>query len=354
MGSSKGRRLTSFAAGVPFGRLAAVFPGFVFSAPDLRFLVLMPMRPSLQSMLQAARRKGMPLFAAAAVFAAEPVEVLYAPADGETFVAASTVTRTTAIGGKEAKTDVSRKKSRVAVHRTEEGFENAVTVLSSRFEHEGHPIASPLFAAMEDLELTYRLDADGRLLGVTGYEKLADALKAKFPPAVSQAMAPLLDYRSVRLRDEAQYRQRHEEFLGRRFTPGAVQASAKAYALPYGGTIPLYVVTETRRQDGGRLELRQTFGSDAEKLAAAHAAVDADDLRAAAKNIEAAPPKRYAAASVEGAGETVLEPDTLFIVSRNSSADIELEILQPPKEPLKVSMREVRKYTSERETAPGP
>lgn len=332
------------------------------------------MRSSLQSMLdrlasktallrggclaplKTAHRNGMPLFAAAALaaFAAEPVEVRYAPVDGEAFIAASTVTRTTAVGGKKPKTDVGKTKSRVAAHRTEEGFENAVTVLSSRFEHEGHPIASPLFTAMEDIELTYRLDADGRLLSVAGYEKLADALKAKFPPAISQAMAPLLDYRSIRLRDEAQYRERYEDMIGRTFIPGEAQASAKTYALPYGGTIPLYVVTEARRQDDGRLELRQTFGSDAEKLAAAHAAVDADALLAAAKNVKAPLPENYAAASVEGSGEIVLEPDTLFIVSRKSSADIALEILQPPKEPLKVSMRETREYAGERERAPNP
>ncbi len=310
-------------------------------------------------MVKAVRRKGIlffPVVAALAV-AAEPVAVRYAPADGEAFIAVSVVTRTATIGEKAPKTDVSKKKSRVVAHRTEEGFKNAVTVLSSRFEHEGHPIASPVFAAMEGLELTYRLDAEGRLLAVTGYEKLADALKAKFPPAISQAMAPLLDYRSIRLRDEAQYRELYEEFIGKTFTPGTAQASAKAYALPYGGAIPLYVITEVGLQGRGprrRLKLRQTFGSNAEKLAAAHGAVDAGALRAAAKNIKAASAKKYITASVEGSGEVVLEPDTLFIVSRNSSADIALEIAQPPKDALKVSLREAREFTSERETESAP
>ncbi len=308
-------------------------------------------------------RKGILLFpvaaaGVAAAFAAEPVRVRYAPDDGEAFVNASIVTRTAAIGEKEPKTDVSRTKSRIVAHRTENGFANAVTVLSAGFEHEGHPIASPLFAAMVDLELTYRLDADGKLLEITGYEKLADALKTKFPPALSQAMAPLLNYRSIRLRDEAQHRERYEEFIGKTFTPGTAQASARAYALPYGGTIPLYVITEVSElKSCGRrqcLELRQIYGADAEKLAAAHGRIDAGALRAAAKDVRAALPANYTRASVEGSSETVLEPETLFIVSRNSSSAIELEIDQRAKGPLKISMQEARRFTAERETQPGP
>ncbi len=311
-------------------------------------------------MVKAVRLKGFLLFpsVAAVIIGAEPVKVRYAPADGETFVVASTVTRTSTIGEKGPKTDVSKTKSRIVAHRTDEGFENAVTVLSARFEHEGHAIGSPLFTAMADLELTYRLDADGRLLAVTGYEKLADALKAKFPPAISQAMAPLLNYRSIRLRDEAEYRERYEEFIGKTFTPGAARASTKAYALPYGGTIPVYVITKVgslksygRRR---RLELQQTYSSDAEMLAASRGTFDEGALPAAANNVTAALPGNYTTASVDGSGEIVIEPDTLFVVSRNSSTDIELEISQPVKGPLRVSMREVREFTSERETASAP
>ena len=290
---------------------------------------------------------------AGAVVGAEPVKLQYGRVDGETFVTTSSITRNSTIGDQGPKTDVNETKSRVVAHRSEDGYENSVTILSTKFEREGHSIASPLFAAMEDLELTYRLAPDGKLREIAGYEKLVDALKAKFPPAISQTMAPLLNYHSIRLRDEAEYRERYEGYIGTPYTPGTTQVSAKAHALPYGGTILLYVVTEVGElSDCGEnrcLTLTQTYNSDPQKLAAAVDTFDIETLQAAATGVEAALPKNHMLASVEGSGEIVLEPNTLFLVSRKSSDDVEIVISQLEKDPLKISMNELREFTSERE-----
>ncbi len=284
---------------------------------------------------------------------ADSIEITYGPADGETFVTTSSITRKSTIGDQGPKTDVNETRSRVVAHPTDDGFENSVTILSTKFEREGHSIASPLFAALVDLELTYRLAADGKLREITGYEKLVDALKAKFPPAISQTMAPLLNYHSIRLRDEAEYRDRYEGFIGAKYKPGETRISAKAHALPYGGTILLYVVTEADElsdcQGKRCLALNQTYNSDPEKLVAAVDAIDVDALKAAADGVEAELPKNHTLASVVGSGRIVLEPDTLFLVSSKSTDEIELEITQPSKDALKISMNEIREFSSQRE-----
>lgn len=306
-------------------------------------------------MLKSVLPKSIPVFlAAAAVFGAEPVKVRYAPDDGEAFVSVSTVTRIADIGEQKPGLDVSKTKSRVVVHRTEDGFENSVTVLSTEFEHDGRSIASPLFAAMMNFEVTYRLDAAGKLLAITGYEKLADALKAKFPAAISQAMAPLLNYHAMQLQATAEYRERYERFVGAVFTPGTTQTSVRAHALPYGGTIPVYVVTEVGGlSDCGQrrcLELEQTYNSDAEKL---RGSIDVGALKAAAKDVKAEPPANYTMASVEGSGTIVLEPETLFVASRNFSDYIEIEASRQLNDTVHISMRELREFTNQRESESG-
>jgi hypothetical protein len=84
------------------------------------------------------------------------------------------------------------------VKRTEEGFANTAAVLSLTLTRNGRAVASSVFSSMEDLVLPYRLGKEGTLLGISGYEKLAEAMRAKLPEPPARSTIQLPDYDSLR------------------------------------------------------------------------------------------------------------------------------------------------------------
>ena len=264
------------------------------------------------------------LLAVAAVVSAEEVTFRFAPPDGftETVVMrrGRTVTR-----GETIQEDVSENSFRWTAHKSESGYRVERHVLSNSLKRDGHTVASPMIDAMSGVELTYSIDAEGKVTGITGYDGILENLKSKFPPQLMQSFGPLFNAGSLRKSDMAEWRDRVERFAGRTVRIGEVWTEKENVPLAGGGSLVVDTATLfagwTECPGGPCLRIRFFFDSDAAKLAERVNQVAEGALKA-----PAAASSNSSKASLSGEGERLVNPRTLRISSGKTTRTLNAEL----------------------------
>ena len=291
------------------------------------------------------------LIACSAALLGEPVSLVYAPPEGAAFDVVERVTRVTTAGESDAVTDVRERKYRVQIVRTETGFANTATVQELTLTRNDHQVASPVFASMQNLELTYELAADGSLVGISGYEKLPEAMSERLPEGLANTMIRLLNYDSLRHQDEMAHREVYGELPGATLEIGVARAAARDQALPRGGSVPLYIVESLPQPEmDAPLVLKRRFHSDAAMLAAEFEGVDEAALVAAAGLLTPKLPESHESASVTGGEQTVFDPTGLpglLVAERTENLEYSFALKNPDPNgmPVQHAVSETREFT---------
>ena len=287
------------------------------------------------------------LFVCCATLLGEAVSLVYAPPEGASFDVVERVTRITTSGESDPVTDVRERQYRVQVLRTENGFSNATTVQALTLTRNEHEVASPVFASMQDLQLTYELGADGSLVGISGYEKLPEAMSGKLPESLANTMIRLLNFDSLRHQDEMAYREVYRDLPGATLETGVERTAARDQALPYGGSLPLYIVEGLPQPEADSpLVLTRRYHSDAAMLAAEFEGVDEEALVAAASEIVPMIPENHESAGVQGSEQTVFDLAGLLIAERTENLEYTFALKNPDPTgmPVQYTISETREF----------
>ena len=270
---------------------------------------------------------------------AQPVSLQYAPQDGAVFNVVETVTRVTSATGSDPVTDVRRRESvvtvaaaavpdpdtvittpddlTVAVVPDSTAFSNKVTISSQSLTRDNEVVASPLHAAVGGLELTYHLDASGKLLKIAGYEGIRAAMTARLPDKLAATLLKLVNHDTLRSQDRASYEEVHGPFTAGSVTPVVNQVSAASHALPSEGSVVLYAVsTIAALPDEGKIRLTRAFNSDAAALAAQFEGLEEATISAAKGMLAPMLPQTYASASVSGSEQVLVQTSGALVESR--------------------------------------
>lgn len=286
---------------------------------------------------------------AAGVLVAESVALRYAPADGSAFLVTERLERRTAVDGREPVTDSRERRSRLRVHQSATGYANRFTVLSQTMSRNGHVVASPVFAAMRNLELIQTLDMSGSLVRIAGYERLPSALSSSLPDQLAKTLAPMVNADSLRLQHEAEYRRVHGEVTGAAFEVGKPIARAGMHPLPYAGQVPFHSVSVLERVDdgSGRLRLTSRYHSDPESLASEFESISEEHLVANAAGLQEFLPENHASASVQGSVATLIDLDSVLVAEQQWNFDYTLDVNEPEGRPTTYRIRETRSYSAQ-------
>lgn len=273
---------------------------------------------------------------------AETVELRYAPSDESVFDVSETTERQVVATDRDTVTHTRTRLSRVRVQRSEEGFSNPTTILSITLLRNGTNVSSPVFSAMSNLQLDYRLDAEGELVGITGYDRLPAATRLKLPESLAKTLTGLMDYKSIQRTDEDAYRRIYSALPGSSLETGVAIASAATQVLPFGGSLPLYAVDVLERQtdEAETLKLTRQYHSDPAALAGEFEAIAESELLAAAGGLESMVPEGQSDVSVHGSVETLLDLNGLLVASQTSTLEYNLSLSQAAGDPVQVQVIE--------------
>ena len=297
------------------------------------------------------------LTAALLTLQAQPVTLQYNPADGTIFNIVETVTRTTELSGSDSVTDVRERTSVVTAAPVPDtsgqvttpdsntqtttpdspvqsvpdstAFSNKVGIESQSLTRNGETIASPMHAALSGLELTYHLDANGKLLEIAGYDELSKSVASNLPDKLSETLLKLVNHDTLLYQDKASYEEVYGPFTDGSVTPVVNAVSAAIHALPYEGSVVLYAVSTIAVASDGKINVTRTFNTDAAALATQFDGLEEATISAATGTLVSTLPSTYTSASVTGSEQVVVAATGALVESRTFSLASEWTLQAP-------------------------
>jgi hypothetical protein len=286
------------------------------------------------------------LLAATLGFAqSEKIQFDFNPPDGAVFEQTSTRTRTLELPSGPRK-DVSETKSRETVSKTRDGFAIKSKFIHSTISRNGQPIANPISAAMEGLEVTFTVGKDGQLREIKGFSGIIDAVKSKFPGPVAQMMIPLFNEDSLVQRERAEWDGRYGGFVGKTVEIGDVWVGEDDYPLPSGGSAKFYSATtfDSIVDCGGKKCVLVKFVYDSSSQDLAKLVGEVANGLAQAAGADSGVVQLTSGVKISGSGERIVDPSTMIIQSEKIERTIKLEMDIDGQGPQPATMHETREY----------
>ena len=258
-------------------------------------------------------------------------------------------TRIVNMGELGKQTRVSKAKAKITIDKTPQGYSVIAKPISFTMTQDGQPVEDPITSFIQNMTLTYELDAEGQLLEMRGFEGLIEKLEESLPIELPPQMASLLNEETLVNKSIQEWNARVGSFVGVDVEIGDVWAGVEEVPLPFGGeSMKFYSVTKFAEQvvfdnvDCVRLEF--AFNTDAEELTD----FMGDVLGALTEIVETEEAPSVSNSEVVGKGERIIDPTTMLIYSETVERTIKTAMTVPGREAVEMIVVEKREYGYEK------
>jgi len=268
----------------------------------------------------------------------------YRPPDGLEYVQIVRTVRVQDLAALGSQTERSVARTAVRISRTPEGYTVTGRPISFKMSRDGREVREPLAEALQGAVITYSLDAEGRLLGIQGFEGLLEAVADRIPLQAG-SLAPLLDAKILTDRETAEWNGRIGSFIGRTARIGDVWEDRAPLTLPNGENLEYFSSTSFPRIE--------SCGQGTCLLVEISYSTDPAALPGRGGEAPGAPPGPAAGvapaggAEVSGAARRLIEPATMRIHSESTSRTIRMHIELPGRGSVPMTLTETRDYAFE-------
>lgn len=212
--------------------------------------------------------------------------------------------------------------------------------------------SNPLMQAIENAVFTYTLDADGRMLSVTGYEEvlarvrqITDALQQQLPDAqrerftqATEAVRQMLTPEALLNRMRAEWGGRVADFAGAELEIGETLISESDFPLPYGGTVRYFNAVKLEEMvpcDSGQCaRIAYRYNTDPSALE-----------EFVGRTLEGMGGPAPTEARIWGGGSRLIDPETLLIQSETQRRTIVMSMQSRNGRTFTVEREETREYS---------
>lgn len=267
-----------------------------------------------------------------------------------TYVQRMSTVRTKDLGDLGKQVDETRGEASILIARTESGFHVTATIISTEIFRDGQPVNNPIANALQSIEMTYVLDQDGRLLEVGGVDEALSELFASLPEDAAAAVSKLVNAEMLAAREAAEWNGRIGDFIGATVSLGETWEAEAPFQLPSGTEIPFHThISFNQPLDCGAcdcLEILTAYTSDASDLAELVSETLSGVVESAGGSSSASV---EFSESIEGSSRRVIDPSTMRIYSERMERTMTMMLEQPGRDPIPMTMLEVREYEFEYE-----
>ena len=273
------------------------------------------------------------------------------PDDFPAYVSTYKNTQISEMGALGKRTRVSEVKTKVTIDKTPGGYSVTSMPISVTMAQDGKPVEDPILSFLQNITVTYELDADGQLVKIRGFEGTIEKLKASLPAGLPPTVAALLSEETFINGATQEWDARIGSFVGMDAEIGDVWAGVEETPLPIGGTITFYSVTKLVEQvkfdDVDCVRLEFSFNSDAEELK--NLMGDMWEGLAEMADMEATP--SVSSTKIAGKGERIIDPATMLIYSETVERTTKMMMAVPGRGEVEMTSVDKREYGYE-EIAP--
>ncbi|MGD9162930.1 MAG: hypothetical protein PVG39_31275 [Desulfobacteraceae bacterium] len=271
--------------------------------------------------------------------------------DGETYIQRLSISRERHTGPTNIQMEDILSVTRVTCKKTEDGWDINSRPVSRVMMKNGKEVKNPLLALLSEFVITYKLNRDGDLEDIIGYEKMAETFKSRYPDKLVEGLPSLIDIDAIKRREFSEWNGRIGNFLNREFSIGEVWESETPFTLPNGVELTYRVKTRFKEQVQHKniryILIEQTYDSTGEGIADLMNDVAESVSAETDKKQDVMPRVRSKGSSIKGKVTRIIDPSTMNIYKEDIERTIIMEMDLPGAGHIPVKMIETRSYEYE-------
>ena len=163
--------------------------------------------------------------------------------DGETYIQKLSISMERYISPTNIKMDDTLSETRVTCNKIADGWEILSQPVNRIIYQNGKEVKNPLLSMLSEFVITYKLNEDGEIKDVGGYEKVLEAIESQYPSDLDKGILSSLDINALKQREFAEWNRRIGDFLNKKFSIGDVWESETSSALQNGEELSYRVKT---------------------------------------------------------------------------------------------------------------
>ena len=274
----------------------------------------------------------------------------FAPGENISFTQKLTTMKEKDMGDKGKQLDESVSTTRITITKTKFGWDVLAEPISIAMKRNGEEINNPIVSLLSSAVITYKLDFDGNILDVNGYEPFIEGISNQVTPEVFKQLAPILNIEAMKSKEIAEWNARIGDYVGAEVQIGDSFVADVPYQLPNGTTINYSVQTKIAALipcgDNKCVRIEQAYDSQADNLAKMAGKVASNVADAVAPETNK-PSSESNTAVIKGTVTRVIDPNTMLIYEEESKRTVAMEIDIPGAGLVPVKTSEIRKYEFE-------
>jgi hypothetical protein len=253
--------------------------------------------------------------------------------DGEAYVQRLSINRERHTGADIIEMEETHIETKVTCKKTKEGWDIESQPLKTMMLKNGEEVKSPLFALISKLTITYRIDSNGNMKDLIGYDRVLEAVKSQYPPEVAENVSAGINIDAIRQREFTEWKNRVGDFLGKKFSIGDTWEHDTSYTLSNGVKIKYKIKTlfkeMVQQNNVSCVLIEQTYDS------ALQGSVEENGKR---------PEQDQESASINGKVTRIIDPSTMRIYKEEMKRVIHMDMEMPVAGKIPVEIVETRTY----------
>lgn len=272
--------------------------------------------------------------------------------DGETYIQRLSVSSERHMGPTNVQMDDTLSVTKVTCKKTVDGWDIDSQPLSRTIMRNGKELKNPLLDLLSGFVITYKLDMNGELKDILGYEKVVETIHSQYPSDVADGLTSSLDVDSLKQREFSEWNGRIGNFINKEFSIGDVWEFKTPFTLPNGVNLTYKGKTHFKElvmyKDIKCVLIEQTYDSTGEGMsdlindvAQSVSKGEEDD-----KNVLSLKESKVSS-SIKGKLTRVIDPATMHIYREDAERIIYMEMDIPGAGRIPVKITETRSYEYE-------
>lgn len=280
----------------------------------------------------------------------ETIKFSFAPGDKTSFIQKLSTSKEKDMGTKGTQLDEFIGTTRITISRTGAGWDVLAEPKGIHVTRNGKVVDNPIVNLLSSAVITYKLDPDGNIVDVEGYEAFIEGISKQLPAQVFKQLAPVINVEAMKAKEIAEWNGRFGNYLGAEVAIGDSFVAKAPFQLPNGSTAEYNVKTIISAiepcAETNCVRIDQIYDAEADDMAKTSGEV----LNNLVKEIVPGGPKSRSennSARISGNVQRLIDPKTMLIYREEVRRVIDMTIDIPGEGLMPLKMTETRSYEFE-------
>lgn len=257
------------------------------------------------------------------------IKFSFAPGENMSFIQKLTMSKVKELDNVGKQLDESLSTTKFTINRTTAGWEVLVEPQSISMKRDGESVDNPIVKLLSSAKITYKLDPDGNILDVAGYDAFINSIATVVPPEVFKKLAPAFNADAMKAKEIAEWNGRYGDYLGAEVNVGDKFTAQVPFQLPNGSAIEYDIETSiTGLEPCGAstcVRIQQVYDSNAGNAAKMSADMVNDLAQSAAPSAPSFTIDDKSAA-IRGNISRLIDPKTMLIYGEKLTRTITMAV----------------------------